>query len=154
MSNVLRLALVDPSDESREQIKSLLLGMDIVWLEAECGRYDFFPDVIEQTSPDAAMVVLESDPTAGLQLVETLRDTSKSSVLVVAPSSDGNLILSAMRSGAKEFLTLPLTGEEIIGAFQRISTSRDGGAVGKVRGCTSIAVAGVSGGSWDDQPSC
>lgn len=146
MSNVLRLAIVDPSDDSREQIKSLLLGMDVVWLEAECARYEFFPDVVEQTSPDAAMVVLGHDPAPGLQLVEDLRDTSKTSVLVVAPSSDGNLILSAMRSGAKEFLTLPLSGEEIVAAFERISAARDGGALGKVRGCTSIAVAGASGG--------
>lgn len=146
MSNVLRLAIVDPSDDSREQIKTLLLGMDVVWLEAECARYEFFPDVVEQTSPDASMVVLGSDPTAGLALVEKLRDTSKTSVLVVAPSSDGNLILSAMRSGAKEFLTLPLSGEEIVAAFERISAARDGGALGKVRGCTSIAVAGASGG--------
>lgn len=146
MSNVLRLAIVDPDDQSREQIKSMLLGMDIVWLEAECARYEFFPDVVEQTSPDAAMVVLGADPTAGLQLVEKLREISKASVLVVAPSSDGNLILSAMRSGAKEFLTHPVSGEEVIAAFERISAAREGGALGKVRGCTSIAVAGASGG--------
>ena len=34
MSNVLRLAIVDPSDNSRTQLKNQLLGMDIVWLEA------------------------------------------------------------------------------------------------------------------------
>ncbi len=73
MSNVLRLAVVDPNDESRERVKSLMLGMDIVWLEAECSRYEYFGDVIDQTSPDAAMVVLGSDPEPGLQLVEKLR---------------------------------------------------------------------------------
>ena len=146
MSNVLRLAIVDPNDQTREQIKSLLLGMDIVWLEAECARYEFFPDVVEQTSPDTAMIVLGADPQPGLQLVEKLRDTTKASILVVASSSDGNLILSAMRSGAKEFLTQPVSSEEMVAAFERISASRDGGAMGKVRGCTSIAVCGASGG--------
>lgn len=145
MSNVLRLAIVDPQDESREQIKSLLLGMDLVWLEAECARYEFFGDVIEQTSPDAAMVVLGPDPEPGLQLVEKLRETSSAAVLVVSGSSDGTLILRAMRSGAKEFLTQPVSGEELVAALERIVQARSGGAR-KVRGCTSIAVAGASGG--------
>ena len=145
MSNVLRLALVDPQDASREQIKSLLLGMDIVWLEAECSRYEFFGDVIEQTSPDAAMIVLGPDPDPGLQLVEKLRETSNAAVLVVSGSSDGNIILRAMRSGAKEFLTQPVTREEMAAALERIEQSRTGGTR-KVRGCTSIAVAGASGG--------
>ena len=146
MSNVLRLAIVDPSDESREHIKSLMLGMDIVWLEAECSRYEFFGDVIEQTSPDAAMVVLGPDPEPGLLLVEKLRDTTNAAVLVVSGSSDGSLILRAMRSGAKEFLTQPISSEELVAALERIAHARSGGARGKVRGCTSIAVAGASGG--------
>lgn len=146
MSNVLRLAIVDPNDQSREQIKSLLLGMDVVWLEAECSRYEFFGDVIDQTSPDAAMVVLGQDPEPGLQLVEKLRDTAAVSVLVVSSSSDGSLILRAMRAGAKEFLTQPVSGEELIAALERIAFAQSGGARGKVRGCTSIAVAGASGG--------
>ena len=51
MSNVLRLAIVDPSDSNRTQLKNMLLGMDIVWLEAECSRYEFFADVIGRPSP-------------------------------------------------------------------------------------------------------
>ena len=41
MSNVLRLAIVDPKDDTRERLKAMLLGMDIVWLEAECSRYEY-----------------------------------------------------------------------------------------------------------------
>ena len=44
MSNVLRLAIVDPSDSSRDNLKTMLLGMDRVWLEAECSRYEFFAE--------------------------------------------------------------------------------------------------------------
>ena len=152
MSNVLRLAIVDPNDQSREQIKSLMLGMDLVWLEAECSRYEFFGDVIDQTSPDTAMVVLDQDPEAGLRLVEKLRDTSNAAVLVVSGSSDGSLILRAMRAGAKEFLTQPVTSEELIAALERIAQARGGSGKGKVRGCTSIAIAGSSGGVGAHRP--
>ena len=146
MSNVLRLAIVDPNDVSRETIKSLLLGMDLVWLEAECSRYEFFGDVVDQTNPDVGVVCLDEDPEKGLSLVERLHETSSCAVLVVSSSDDGSLILRAMRAGAKEFLTQPITAEELIGALERISNARAGGGKGKSRGCSTIAVAGASGG--------
>lgn len=146
MSNVLRLAIVDPNDQSRETVKSLLLGMDLVWLEAECSRYEFFADVVDQTSPDVGVVCLDEDPEKGLELVSRLQESSTCAVLVVSTSGDGSLILRAMRAGAKEFLTQPLTAEELIGALERISNARAGGGKGKSRGCSTVAVAGASGG--------
>ncbi len=62
MSNVLRIAIVDPSDSSRDSLKSTLLGLDKVWLEAECSRYEFFADVVAQTHPDIGIVSIDSDP--------------------------------------------------------------------------------------------
>ncbi|MCA9264878.1 MAG: response regulator transcription factor, partial [Planctomycetales bacterium] len=103
MSNVLRLAIVDPDDSGRESLKSLLLSMDIVWLEAECSRYEFFPDVVGQTEPDVGIIALDNDPEKGVALIKKVSEVSpKCSVLVISSSHDGALILSAMRSGAKE----------------------------------------------------
>ncbi len=51
-----------------------------------------------------------------------------------------------MRAGAKEFLTQPLTVEELVSAFERILHLRTGAGVAKGRGCACIAVAGASGG--------
>ena len=65
MTNVLRLAIVDPNDTARESLKSMLLGMDMVWLEAECSRYEFFADVVAQTHPDIGVVALDDDPDKG-----------------------------------------------------------------------------------------
>jgi pilus assembly protein CpaE len=63
MKSVIRLAIVDPHDVSRHSLKTLLLGIDTVWLEAECSRYDAFSDVLLQTQPDIALVALDSDQT-------------------------------------------------------------------------------------------
>ena len=49
MKSVIRLAIVDPNDGSRNTLKNLLRGIDIVWLEAECSSYEFFSDVVMQT---------------------------------------------------------------------------------------------------------
>ncbi|NUQ64608.1 MAG: response regulator [Pirellulales bacterium] len=147
MSNVLRLAIVDPSDSTRESLKSMLLGMDMIWLEAECSRYEFFADVVAQTSPDIGLVAIDRDREKALELVARLSENSPNcAVLVVSSSGDGNLILQAMRAGAKEFLTQPVRIEDLLGALGRISERRFGRGEKKPRGSQVIAVAGAIGG--------
>jgi pilus assembly protein CpaE len=147
MSNVLRLAIVDPSDNSRNAIKNMLLGLEIVWLEAECSRYEFFSDVIAQTKPDIGLVCIDSNIEKAIKLMETIRDnTPECNLLVVSGSSDGQVILRAMRAGAKEFLTLPVRVEDLVAALNRISALKYGGDKGGSRACHVIAVAGATGG--------
>jgi pilus assembly protein CpaE len=148
MKTVVRLALVDPHDTSRSSLKSLMLGIDSIWLEAECSRYDFFFDVVTQTQPDIALVALDGDPAKGLALVARItQDVPTCNVLVISSSTEGSLILQAMRNGAKEFLSLPLKLEDVLTALERIrqtQLSRTGEA--QVRSCQVITVAGAAGG--------
>ncbi|MEM6331160.1 MAG: AAA family ATPase [Planctomycetota bacterium] len=147
MPNLLRLAIVDPNDATREALKSALLGLETVWLEAECSRYAFFKDVVEQTTPDVAFVSMDDDPTQAVALVEQLaREKPDVSLLVASSSTDGNLILQIMRAGAKEFLTQPLKPEDLAAALQRVARVKFGETGGSSRGCKVIAVAGATGG--------
>lgn len=147
MSNVLRIAIVDPVDTSRDALKSTLLGMDTVWLEAECSRYEFFADVVAQTHPDIGIVSLNHDPEKALTLVNQLRESSPDcSIIVISSSTDGSLILRAMRAGVKEFLPQPVRIEDLVAALDRIGNQRFGRGDAKSRTSTVIAVAGATGG--------
>src|SRR4051812_4183924 len=147
MSNVLRLAIVDPKDTTRDALKSTLLGMDMVWLEAECSRYEFFADVVAQTHPDIGIVAIDHNPEKALQLVTQLHEASpQCSILVTSSSTDGNLILRAMRAGVKEFLLQPVRIEDLVSALERISDQRFGRGDKGARTSTVIAVAGATGG--------
>jgi len=72
MKDVQRIAIVDPSDATREPLRNLLLGIESVWLEAECSRYEFFIDVARQSSPDIVVVTLDSDHNKALHLIQQL----------------------------------------------------------------------------------
>lgn len=148
MKTVVRLALVDPHDSSRSTLKALMLGIDSIWLEAECSRYDFFFDVVTQTQPDIALVALDGDSAKGLALVARIaQEVPACNVLVISSSTEGSLILQAMRNGAKEFLSLPLKLEDVLTALERIrqtQMSRTGET--QVRSCQVITVAGAAGG--------
>jgi pilus assembly protein CpaE len=143
---------VDPSDTSREPLRNLLLGVESVWLEAECSRYEFFPDVIQQSSPDVIVVALDADQNKALQLIAQLTaDHPQIPILAVSGRGDGGSILQALRSGAKEFLTQPVVLEELLVALQRLSRSRASAEPGTTNGVQKadslvIAVLGSRGG--------
>jgi pilus assembly protein CpaE len=160
MMDVQRVAIVDPSDSTREPLRNLLLGVESVWLEAECSRYEFFIDVVQQSNPDLVVVALDADHAKALQLITQLGTACPTvPILAVSARGDGQSILQALRAGAKEFLTQPVVLEELLVALQRLRQSRAGsdgsfvngagpreslvlavvGSRGGV-GCTSIAV--------------
>jgi pilus assembly protein CpaE len=131
MKDVQRIAIVDPSDATREPLRNLLLGVESVWLEAECSRYEFFIDVARQSSPDAVVITLDSDHNKALQLIQTLTsEFPQMPILAVSARGDGQSILQALRAGAKEFLTAPVVLEELLLAMQRLRQSRAAGPDG------------------------
>ena len=122
MSNVLRIAIVDPNDATRESLKAMFLGLDTVWLEADCSRYEFFPDVLEQTTPDVGVVSLDSNPSQAIDLIERLTAEIPGTVILAASrDTDGQLILKTIRAGAREFLTLPVSDDDLSVALERVS---------------------------------
>jgi pilus assembly protein CpaE len=153
MKDVLRIAIVDPSDSTREPLRNLLLGIESVWLEADCSRYEFFIDVVNQNRPDLVVVTLDADQNKALQLIQQLAaEFPNMPVLAVSARGDGQSILQALRAGAKEFLTAPVVLEEFLKAKDRLALSRvtsDGTPVvtgsGKVESML-IAVVGSRGG--------
>ncbi len=124
MVDVQRVAIVDPSDATREPLRNLLLGIESVWLEAECSRYEFFIDVARQSSPDLVVVSLDADHNKAMQLISQLTIESPNlPILAVSSQGDGQSILQALRSGAKEFLTAPVVMEELLEALKRLKHS-------------------------------
>jgi pilus assembly protein CpaE len=141
-----RIALVDPTDSTREPLRNLLLGMESIWMEAEGARYEFFPDIVEQSKPDAAIIALDADQGKALQLITRLKgDHPDLPILAISARGDGQSILQALRAGAKEFLTQPVVLEELLVALQRISPASHGNGVAKPSALV-VAVLGSRGG--------
>lgn len=152
MVDVQRVAIVDPNDATRDPLRNLLLGIESVWLEAECSRYEFFIDVVNQSSPDFVIVSLDADQNKALQLIHQLASEYPSiPILAVSGQNDGQGILQALRSGASEFLTSPLVLEELLEAMQRLQQKKASSVAGSSNGSAShrsmvISVVGSRGG--------
>ncbi len=146
MSGTLRISICDPNEASRENLKKFLVGMDKTWLEADCSRYEFFREIVGETTPDVAIVSLDTDIERAMGLVADIsREHPNCGVVVVSSETDGQLILRAMRSGAREFLNSPVQLEELVSALDRVASSSTGGSQ-KSKSGVIIPVAGASGG--------
>ena len=146
MSGTLRISICDPNEASRENLKKFLIGIDKVWLEADCSRYEFFREIVGETTPDIAIVAIDEDTERALTLVTDIsREHPDCGVIVISSATDGQLILRSMRSGAREFLNSPVQLDELMGALDRVSSTSSGGTQGSKSGVI-IPVAGASGG--------
>jgi pilus assembly protein CpaE len=113
-----RVAIVDPNESSRESLRTLLLGVDFVWLENECARYEYFSDVLENGPPDLAIVTLGSDKAKALQMIGQLSvEHPKLPILTI--SHDHQALLQSLQRGAKYFLTQPVGLEDLLAALRR-----------------------------------
>jgi pilus assembly protein CpaE len=152
MRDVQRIAIVDPSDATRQELRNVLLGLESVWLEAESPRYEFFLDVIKQSQPDVVVISLDSDQAKALGLIQQVSaEYPDVPVLAISARGDGQAILQALRCGAREFLTAPVVLEELLKALQRLqrgrsSDSRPGGEAAPKADSQVIAVLGSRGG--------
>jgi pilus assembly protein CpaE len=150
-----RIAIVDPNEASRESLRTMLLGVDFVWLEAECARYEYFFDVIQNSTPDLVIVSLDGDKNKALMMVGQLA-AEYPRIPILTVSSDSQALLQSLQRGARHFLTNPVTLEDLVSALRRSlneapSTNTVGGtgpapAPGQKASAQIISVLGSRGG--------
>jgi pilus assembly protein CpaE len=149
-----RVAIVDPTESTRESLRALLLGVDFVWLEAECARYEYFFDVIQQSMPDLAIVALDADKPKALSMIGQL-SVEHPRLPILTISHDHQALLQSLQRGAKYFLTHPVGLEDLLAALRRAlgeagasveSVDGNGSMIRQPVGSTMIAVLGSRGG--------
>jgi len=113
-----RIAIVDPTESTRESLRTLLLGVDFVWLDNECARYEYFADVIRSAVPDLAIVALDADKNKALQLIGQL-SVEYPRLPILTISQDHQALLQSLQRGAKYFLTHPLGLQDMLAALRR-----------------------------------
>jgi pilus assembly protein CpaE len=114
-----RIAIVDPNEASRESLRTLLLGVDFVWLEAECARYDYFFDVVQQSTPDLVIVALDADRPKALGMIQLL-SAQYPKLPVITISSDSATLLQSLQRGARHFLSPPIGLEDLVSTLRKV----------------------------------
>ena len=147
MKDVIRIVLVDPTEESRDALLRLLRTIGTIWIAEVFDSYEGAAGRIAGIAPDVTIVALDHDPGRAVELIGSLTQADPpATILPASRSNDSALILRAIRAGAREFLTLPAEAAELLEIVTRLLRGRADSPRATARGPQVISVTGAAGG--------
>lgn len=147
MTSMTRVVLVDPHDESRQTLQRLLGGISSVWLAEICASYATAAKSIAENNPDITIVTLDSDPEQAVALISsTMRANPAAVVLPASRNRDSETILRVIRAGAREYLSLPASVDELLSTIERLVPADRAAGANNRRGSQVITITGAAGG--------
>lgn len=79
-------------------------------------------EIVAQHNPSAAIISLSTDGDQAIKLIKRLNsDCPNTAIISAAKETSADLILQSLRSGAKEFLRLPIDTDELKTVFNQIA---------------------------------
>ncbi len=112
----------------------------------------FLPDIedarwLTNQGFDVILIGLDHDPEQALRMVESVHALSSATIMVYSRQSGRDLLMSSMRAGAREFLTLPLGPEAVKSALLRVTTRVRAAPVQETAAGRLFGFLGAKGGS-------
>ncbi len=122
-----KVLLADSSTFTRILLTNTLetLGFEVVAI-AKDGREAL--DKCTQHSPDIALIDLALEGMDGVSVIGALTTSNPSAVLALLipeDMDDPDVIVAAVRAGAKAYIKKPTSGEEIKGRLARLLTRKE-----------------------------
>lgn len=156
----LSVVVVATDNEQRTLLQVLVDGTTVARTVHTCANFpvaasDPVTRRVRAANPDVTLVDIPSDnPTLALRAIELLhQEMPEAAIFAIGILSQPQVIVNAMRAGAREFIERPTTTTDLLEAFVRLTTaqrkSRQEGIRGKVfsvvnakggNGATTVAV--------------
>jgi pilus assembly protein CpaE len=116
----IRVVIVDDVSETRENVRKLLQfesDVDVVGV-ARTGKEAI--QISQDLSPDVVLMDINMPDMDGITATEAIRANQPAvQVVILSVQSDQNYMRRAMLAGARDFLTKPPMGDELISAIRR-----------------------------------
>src|SRR5574342_36254 len=116
----IRVVIVDDVSETRENVKKLLQfesDVEVVGI-ARTGKEAI--QISQELSPDVVLMDINMPHMDGITATESIRSKQPAvQVVILSVQSDQNYMRKAMLAGARDFLTKPPMGDELISAIRR-----------------------------------
>src|SRR5262249_1073188 len=104
---VTSIVLIEPSLSNREALRNICQAIEWVVVEAECSHYEQAMTALADSRIDGAIIGLDEDSVAALELITKLCQSHPDLSLCVI-STRPDLLIQAHRNGARYLLEYPL----------------------------------------------
>jgi pilus assembly protein CpaE len=121
------VVLIAVDSEQRAVLQALVDGTSVAHVEQACASFpvDAADPVlrrVQSANPEVVLLDLPQNPEPALQALELLRhELPASALFVIGNLSHPQVIVDAMRAGAREFLERPTTTSDLLEGFVRLS---------------------------------
>jgi pilus assembly protein CpaE len=123
MTQPLTLVVLSTGLDNFKEIRTALAADSRVQLLAGGNDTDQLYEEILRLKPSAAIVALGENPEPALKFIQRLvAECPRTAVISAAHNGSPDLILESLRAGAREFLRLPISAEELRTVMDRVSS--------------------------------
>jgi DNA-binding NarL/FixJ family response regulator len=117
-----RVLLVDDHKVVRDGIKAILTRDPEFTVEGEAGSGDEAVQVCRQINPDVVLMDISLPGMNGIEaMVEILRQCPQARVVMLSMYGDENLVMNAIRSGARGFVLKKASSTEVVQALRVVA---------------------------------
>ena len=147
MAEDIKIVIIDSDGDTRDRIKEMFGKMPRFRIIGETADPSTGLELILKAKPDIVIMDLYPSPDNSLRTAEKITQAiPDATIFMMSLHGDRDMIIRAMRAGAREFLVKPLSDQDIVDAAKTIIRLQarkhsEGGRGGKI-----ITVFGAKGG--------
>ena len=121
-SDKIRVLIVDDIPETRENVRKLLAFESDVEVVGGAGTGQDAIQAVREFSPDIVLMDINMPGLDGISAVEAItQELPAVQVIMMSVQSESDYLRRSMLAGARDFLTKPFTGDELISTLRRVS---------------------------------
>ena len=125
MADKIRIVIVDDLPETREKVRKLLQFESDVEVIAQAGNGEQAIEMAKKHVPDVILMDINMPGIDGIGACQRITQAVPTSqIIIMSVQSESDYLRRAMLAGARDFLTKPMSGEELITAIRRVYNSR------------------------------
>jgi pilus assembly protein CpaE len=125
MSENITVLIVDDLPETRENVRKLLQFEPELEVIGQAGTGEQAIEMAQESKPDIILMDINMPGIDGIGASQTISElVPHSQIIIMSVQSDADYLRRAMLAGARDFLTKPFGGDELITAIRRVHEKR------------------------------
>lgn len=125
MSENIRVMIVDDLPETRENVRKLLQFEQDIEVIGQAATGEEAIEMAQTQMPDIILMDINMPGVDGIGASQKISElVPQSQIIIMSVQSDSNYLRRAMLAGARDFLTKPFGGDELVAAIHRVHDKR------------------------------
>jgi pilus assembly protein CpaE len=125
MADSIRVLIVDDLPETRENVRKLLQFEQDIEVINQAGTGEEAIEMAKADQPDIILMDINMPGIDGIGASQRITElVPRAQIIIMSVQSDSDYLRRAMMAGARDFLTKPFGGDELVAAIRRVYDKR------------------------------